>query len=47
MNKFGQVNCNAVVMTGAMLPKGTKVDCCAVWSKPVIAKPNEVGDPFF
>lgn len=24
-----------------------KLDCCAVWSKPVIANPNEAGDSFF
>lgn len=37
VNEFCQVNCNAVVMTASVLHKGTKLDCCAVWSKPVIA----------
>lgn len=47
VSEFCQVNCNAVVMTESVLPKGTKLGSCSVWSKPVIAKPDEVADSFF
>lgn len=47
VSEFCQVNCNAVVMTGSVLPKGTKLNCCSVWSKPVVAKPDDTADSFF
>lgn len=31
VNEFCQVNCNAVVMTGSILPRGTKLECCSTW----------------
>ena len=47
VSEFCQVNCNSVVMTGSVLPKGTKLNCCSVWSKPVVAKPDDTADSFF
>lgn len=44
VSEFCQVNCNAAAMTGSVLPKGTKLNSCFVWSKPIVAKTDEAAD---
>lgn len=47
VSEFCQMNCNAFVTIEAILSTDTKLNYYAIWSRPVIARPNVVEDSFF